>query len=119
MTGNMQNGSSPLVEYRVKGVTTWSVVAPNHLQINTSSYEAAITSLVPGTEYECQVTAGGVSSGIKSFTTAPKQQLENSSFDDWHIVGSGNQALYNPWKPSGGNHGHELCDSGAFGEIPG
>jgi len=28
-------------------------------------------------------------------------QLENSSFDEWHVVGSGNQALYNPWKEGG------------------
>lgn len=28
-------------------------------------------------------------------------QLENSSFDEWHVVGSGNKALYNPWKEGG------------------
>jgi hypothetical protein len=101
VTGNMQNGSTPIVEYRRKGEVTWLVLPPNKISITTTSYEASITSLVPGTEYECQVTAGGVSSGIHTFTTAPKQQLENSSFDDWHIVGSGNQALYNPWAEGG------------------
>lgn len=104
VTGNIQNGSTPLVEYRVKGSSTWEVVSPGHLQINTASYEATITSLLPGTEYECQVTAGGASSGIRTFTTAPNLQLENNSFDNWHIVGNGNQALYNPWKEGGSGY---------------
>ena len=104
VTGNMQNGSTPLVEYRVQGTETWDVVAPSHIQVNTANYEAALTNLLPATTYECQVTAGGASSGIRTFTTAPKLQLENSSFDDWHIVGTGNQALYNPWKEGGSRY---------------
>ena len=31
-------------------------------------------------------------------------QLENSSFDEWNVVGSGNQALYNPWKEGGSSY---------------
>lgn len=104
VTGNMQNGSTPLVEYRVQGTDKWTIVTPDHIQVNTASYEAAIVNLLPGTAYECQVTAGGASSGIHTFTTAPKLQLENSSFDDWHIVGTGNQALYNPWKEGGSRY---------------
>ena len=101
VTGNMQNGSIPVVEYRQKGEATWMILPPNKVSITTTSYEAEISSLVPGTEYECQVTAEGASSGIHTFTTAPNLQLENSGFDDWHIVGSGNQALYNPWAEGG------------------
>ena len=104
VTGNMQNGSTPLVEYRVQGTDKWTIVTPDHIKVTTASYEAAIVNLLPGTAYECQVTAGGVSSGIRTFTTAPKLQLENSSFDDWHIVGTGNQALYNPWKEGGSSY---------------
>ena len=104
VTGNMQNGSTPLVEYRVQGTDKWTIVTPDHIKVTTANYEAALTNLLPATTYECQVTAGGVSSGIRTFTTAPKLQLENSSFDDWHIVGTGNQALYNPWKEGGSSY---------------
>lgn len=104
VTGNMQNGSTPLVEYRVQGTDKWDVLAPGHIQVNTANYEAAITNLVPATTYECQVTAGGVSSGIRTFTTTPKLQLENSSFDEWHLEGTGNQALYNPWREGGSRY---------------
>ena len=57
VTGNMQNGSIPVVEYRQKGEATWMILPPNKVSITTTSYEAEISSLVPGTEYECQVTA--------------------------------------------------------------
>ena len=99
--GNMQNGSTPVVEYREKGSTAWVSLTADKVTVTTSSYEAVITSLVPGTDYECQVTAGGASSGICSFTTAPILQMENSSFDDWHTVGSGTKVLYNPWQEGG------------------
>ena len=101
VTGNMQNGTTPTVEYRRQGSSDWTAVPSGNITLATSSYEAVIPSLVPGTSYECQVTAGGVSSGIQSFTTAPELQLENSSFDEWHIEGSGTQALYNPWSQGG------------------
>lgn len=101
VSGDMQNGTIPVVEYRQQGSSVWKSVPTEQMQIGTASYQALITSLLPGTDYECQVTAGGVSSGICSFSTAPELQLENTSFDDWHIVGSGNQALYNPWAENG------------------
>lgn len=111
VTGNIQNGTTPVVEYRQQGSSEWIIVPFGQLTINTASYEAEINSLLPGTNYECQVSAGGSSSGIRTFTTAPALQMENSSFDDWHIVGSGIKSLYNPWKEGGssywdtGNHG--------------
>jgi hypothetical protein len=101
VTGNMQNGATPVVEYRQKGSTEWMIVPSNKITLSVTSYEAVITSLVPGTDYECQVRVGGASSGVRSFHTTPNLQLENPSFDDWHIVGSGNQALYNPWAENG------------------
>ena len=101
VSGDMQNGTTPMVEYRQQGSAVWNTVPSNQIQIGTASYQAEITSLLPGTDYECQVTAGGVSSGVRSFRTAPNLQLENTSFDDWHVVGSGNQALYNPWAENG------------------
>lgn len=101
VTGNIQNNTLPVVEYRKKGDSEWTVLPFSQMTVNTTSYEAVITSLLPGTEYECQARVGDASSGIRSFTTAPALQMENSSFDEWHIEGTGIKALYNPWKEGG------------------
>jgi len=101
VSGSMQNGTTPVVKYRQQGSSEWKTVSSDYMRINTASYEAVITNLLPSTDYECQVTAGKNSSSVNAFRTAPDLQLENSSFDDWHIVGSGTQALYNPWKDGG------------------
>lgn len=101
VSGSMQNGTTPVVKYRQQGSSEWKTVSSDYMRINTASYEAVITNLLPSTDYECQVTAGKTSSSVNTFRTAPDLQLENSSFDDWHIVGSGTQALYNPWKDGG------------------
>ena len=101
VSGSMQNGTTPIVQYRQQGSSEWQTVSSEQVTMNTATYEAIITSLLPGTDYECQVTAGDISSPVRSFRTTPNLQLENTSFDDWHIVGTGSQALYNPWAENG------------------
>jgi len=101
VSGEMQNGTSPIVEYRQKGSSEWLVVPANKVTYTTTTYEAVLPSLIPGNDYECQVTAGGVSSGVIPFKTAPELQMENASFDEWHVEGTGKKALYNPWKEGG------------------
>lgn len=103
ISGEMKNGTTPVIEFRQKGSPEWMAVPSNQMSITTTTYEAVILSLIPGTDYECQVTAGGVSSGIKPFTTAPNLQLENSSFDEWSISDKDDNGktrkfpLYQPW----------------------
>ena len=99
VTGNMQNGSTPIVEYRQKGSAEWVVVPFGQMKINTASYEAVILSLLPGTTYECQARTGASSSSICTFVTAPALQMENSSFDEWCIKENKNpkKNLYQPW----------------------
>ena len=101
VSGDMQNGTKPVVEYRIQGSSEWYTVPESQMLISTASYQAEITSLLPGTDYECQVTAGGVSSGVCSFRTAPNLQLENASFDDWHTTDNNGKELYNPWVEGG------------------
>lgn len=101
VSGSMQNGTTPKVKYRQLGSSEWQTVPSDYMQINTVSYEAVITNLLPDVSYEYQVTAGNSSSAVSTFHTALNMQLENSSFDDWHIVGTGTQALYNPWREGG------------------
>lgn len=104
VSGEMQNGTTPVVVYRMQGSNEWITVPSSQMTVNTTSYEAEITSLIPGTGYECQVTANGTSSGLCLFRTAPELQLENAGLDDWHTDGSGNQILYNPWKEGGSRY---------------
>jgi len=127
VSGEMQNGTSPIVEYRQKGSSEWLVVPANKVTYTTTTYEAVLPSLIPGNDYECQVKAGGVSSGIRSFTTAPNLQLENSGLDEWYIVNNNGKDLYNPWNEGGssywdtGNKGATTVGSSnsTYEEVPG
>lgn len=110
ISGNMQNGTTPIVEYRVKGDGNWMTFPSEQVQAISSNYTAELTSLSPNTTYEYRVTAGSSATSTLSFTTAPAEQLENGSFDAWH-TDAANDKLYLPWATSAssywdtGNHG--------------
>lgn len=101
VSGEMQNGTIPVIDYRKQGTEEWSTVAYEELVLGTAKYSADIHGLTPGETYECKVTAGESSTSIITFTTYPALQLENAGFDDWHTSGSGNQVLYMPWAEGG------------------
>ena len=100
LQGSMQNGSTPVVEYRTQGGEEWQTLSADKVKASNTSFAATLDGLTPGTAYECRVQAGGSASDVQSFTTAPAQQLQYAGFDEWHTVGEGRQALYNPW-PAG------------------
>ena len=97
ISGNMQNGTNPVIEYRVSGTEEWNQYPIDQVDINASNYTAELTGLAPNTTYDYRVTAGESATSTLTFTTAPAEQLENSGFDRWSMEGSGKQALYNPW----------------------
>lgn len=98
ISGEMANEASPVVEYRVSGEDEWTALPTSEVIVMTARYTADIVGLKPATTYEYRVTAGASATTVQTFTTTPALQLENASFDDWNIVGTGNQALYQPWK---------------------
>ena len=98
VSGNMQNGTIPVVEYCEAGSGNWQVVPGEKVTVRTTSYEAVIEGLAPGKDYECRATADGVASQVASFHTADPAQLPNSSFDDWSTIDVNGRALYQPWK---------------------
>lgn len=98
ISGDVANEAAPLVEYRVAGTSEWTDLPSSEVNVTTSRYTADIVGLKPATTYEYRVTAGESATPVQTFTTTPALQLENSSLDDWNIVGSGNQALYQPWR---------------------
>ena len=71
-----------------------------------------MTGLKPSTNYTYRVSANNSATPEQTFTTASAAQLENSSFDDWSIEGSGKQALYQPWA-EGGNKYWDTGNRGA------
>ena len=98
VSGNMQNGTIPVVEYCEAGSGNWQVVPGEKVTVRTTSYEAVIEGLTPGQDYECRATADGVASQVASFHTADPAQLPNSSFDDWSTIDVNGRDLYQPWK---------------------
>lgn len=98
VSGNMQNGTIPVVEYCEAGSGNWQVVPGEKVTVRTTSYEAVIEGLTPGKDYECRATADGVASQVASFHTADPAQLPNSSFDDWSTIDVNGRDLYQPWK---------------------
>lgn len=98
VSGNMQNGTIPVVEYCEAGSGNWQVVPGEKVTVRTTSYEAVIEGLTPGKDYECRATADGVASQVASFHTADPEQLPNSSFDDWSTIDVNGRDLYQPWK---------------------
>lgn len=97
VSGNCPTGSTPIIEYRRQGDTTWSHVSQSQVVVNGSHYSAEVTGLMAGGTYEFRVTAGDSVTEVLTESTVAPQQLENSSFDEWHIEGSGIKALYLPW----------------------
>lgn len=97
VSGNLQNGLTPLVEYREMGSDLWLAVPITQIEVDESNYTADILGLTPETQYECKVTAGNSATDVMEFATSPAQQLENPSFDFWHTSGTGTQTLYMPW----------------------
>ena len=95
--GQMQNGTTPVVEFRSRNNQEWSTLPGGQVEAGNVEYKAVSTGLLPGTDYECRVKAGEQTSAIQSFRTAEALQVPNASFDDWTINGSGLQALYQPW----------------------
>ena len=97
VSGDLPNGTSPRVEYHRQGLSDWLTVPESQIRKTPTTYEAEITGLQPSTIYDYRVTAGTSATLVQSFTTATATPLENGSFDNWSISGTGTQAVYQPW----------------------
>ena len=111
VSGTCPTGSTPVVEYRRQGDEEWQTVPQDQVAVSGSHYSAEVTGLMAGGSYEFRVSCGDIVTDSHTASTVAPQQLENSSFDAWHIEGDGNRALYLPWAEGGqcywdtGNHG--------------
>ena len=94
LTGSVQSGKTPVVEYQEQGAPAWNTVAD--VTTSGSSFTATISGLRGSTTYDYRVSVDGSEAGSGSFTTVAEIPLTNGSFEDWSQEGK----QWNPW-PSG------------------
>lgn len=97
LNGNIQNGKTPVVEYKAQNESNWTVLPSSAVTVNGTSYSATFTGLSAGTTYQYRVSIDGIAGAEQSFTTAPATPLTNGGFEDWSSAAAGTQTLYNPW----------------------
>lgn len=101
ITGTRPGDESLLLEYKEQSGSSWKVVPAGDVQEDGINYTATIKGLEPSAAYVCRAKAGSSYSDEEEFTTTAKQQLENSSLDDWYLEGT---ALWNPWAQGGSSY---------------
>lgn len=101
VSGSRPNGIVPVVEYKAVSDATWTTVAESDIKLPTSTtYEVEFKGLHSDVQYTYRVSFGSKTIDGQPFYFIG-EQLENSSFDDWHITGEELRPLYQPWAEGG------------------
>lgn len=98
LSGNIQQGKTPVIEYKREGSDSWQTVAEKDITLNGSTYQALLTGLTPGATYAYRVTVDGNVGTEQTFSTVAATELTNGSFEDWWLE---KDKIWNPWKESG------------------
>ena len=93
VSGKVQSGKTPNVEYRKDSETSWSTVASSNISISGNTFTATLTGLSAATKYKYRVGTDGNMGEEQSFTTVAATPLENGSMEEWSLEGK----QYNPW----------------------
>lgn len=96
LTGTIQSGKTPVVEYKEASASSWTTASD--MEVNGTKYTAEMIRLKANTPYNYRVSVDGVAGAEQSFTTAPATPLTNGGLEDWSntTVGAG-KILWNPW----------------------
>ena len=97
VSGGVQEGKTPVVEYKEKASTTWTALSANNVVVKGTTYTATITGLKASTTYVYRVSVDGTASEEKEVTTAAEIVLTNGGFEDWYK----DDKVWNPWLQSG------------------
>lgn len=100
VTGNVQSGKTPTVEYRKESETSWSTVPSANVNVSSNTFSATLTGLSASTTYKYRINVDGSIGSEQSFTTATATPLENGSFDEWSSEAAANGTLWQPWSTS-------------------
>lgn len=93
VTGNVQSGKTPTVEYRKESETSWSSVPPANVSTSGNTFSATLTGLSASTTYKYRISVDGSAGSEQTFTTAAATPLENGAMEKWSQDGK----QWNPW----------------------
>lgn len=93
VTGSVQSGKNPAIEYREQDASSWNTVPASNITVSGTSFTAILTELSGSTTYNYRVTVDGVAGSEQSFTTIAPVALENGSMENWSQDGK----QWNPW----------------------
>lgn len=91
LTGNIQSGKTPVVEYKEQSASDWQTVSD--VSVSSTKFTANITGLSASTTYSYRVSVDGVAGAEKTFTTVAATPLENGGLENWSQDG----IQWNPW----------------------
>lgn len=109
LSGSVQSGKQPAIEYKKESESDWSTVPESDIEIKGTNYTAALKGLEPGTTYQYCIKISGSTDHNSTFTTAPATPLTDGSFDNWNQDGK----LWNPWSTGS----ESFWDTGNKGAI--
>lgn len=109
MSGSIQSGKQPVIEYKKTTDNNWSTLPLSAINVSGTSYTAAFSNLLPGTAYQYRISIDGAAGNAQLFNTTPATILTNGSFDNWHKE----EKLWNPWSINGTS----FWDTGNRGAI--
>ena len=87
LTGSIQSGLTPTIEYREQNSSSWETLSAASIEVSGTSYTATFTGLTPSTTYQYRVTVNGTTGDAQSFTTVQAIALENGSMENWYQDG--------------------------------
>lgn len=87
ISGNIQSGKTPVVEYKKQGAASWIKLAASNVTVKGTSFTAEIKKLTPATTYSYRVNVDGQEGTEQQFTLTPATPLTNGSLDDWSLNG--------------------------------
>lgn len=94
VTGNVQSGKTPTVEYRKESETSWSTVPSADVSTSGNTFSATLTGLSASTTYKYRISVDGSAGSEQTFTTAAATPLENGAMEEWSQDGK----QWNPWR---------------------
>lgn len=113
VTGNVQSGKTPTVEYRKESETSWSTVPSANVSTSGNTFSATLTGLSASTTYKYRISVDGSAGSEQTFTTAAATPLENGAMEEWSQDGK----QWNPWAAGNnafwgtGNKGSSILSS--------
>ncbi len=112
VTGKVQSGKTPTVEYRKESETSWSTVSSANVSTSGNTFSATLTGLSASTTYKYRISVDGSAGSEQTFTMSPATPLTGGDFDDWSSSAAANGTLWQPWA-SGGESFWDTGNKGA------